>query len=357
EEVFDHFVPPRLRLDEVRMFLVIFQQPVGVFAHAEIVALFLQPFHRPSAVRAVAVHELALEEERFARGAVPAFILAEIHVPLFHELGENALHRLLVAFLRRADEVVVADLQLFPQRLDALHDAVHVFLGGDAVLLGLPLDFLPVLVRSRQEHHVVAAQPLVAGHGVRRHRAVGVADVQPVARVIDRRRDVEGFAFFRHGRLPPPIRSCGHPPSGRKADDAGIWKHKSKKSLHPMGRKLSLTWYHPFPRPVRTPHSRAGIGLRRRAGSLRHFWLPDNGGPSVAPLPAPAGRARERMLPDHLPRRSRYRFPAPPALCHRSDRVLIRSWRSRAIRLSSHYFHYSEAPFALSRRAPAAFPA
>ena len=124
-----------------------------------------------------------------------------------------------------------------------------------------------------------------------------------------------------------------------------------------MGRKLSLTWYHPFSRPVRTPHSRAGIGLRRRAGSLRHFWLPDNGGPSVAPLPAPAGRARERMLPDHLPRRSRYRFPAPPALCHRSDRVLIRSWRSRAIRLSSHYFHYSEAPFALSRRAPAAFPA
>lgn len=65
-------------------------------------------------------------------------------------------------------------------------------------------------------------------------------------------------------------------------------------------------------------------------------------------------RARKRNLPDHLPRLSRYRFSAAPALCHRSFRVLIRSsiWTYGFVDnlVNGQYFHYSQAPFRLSSR-------
>ena len=64
----------------------------------------------------------------------------------------------------------------------ALDDVVDKLLGGDAGLLGLVLDLLAVLVGAGQEHDVVALQALVAGHGVGGHGAVGVADVQLIAR-------------------------------------------------------------------------------------------------------------------------------------------------------------------------------
>ena len=99
-----------------------------------------------------------------------------------------------------ADEAVVGDVHQLPQVLDppgALHDAVHKLLGGDAGLLGLVLDLLAVLVGAGEEHHVAAGEPLVPGHGVGGHGAVGVADVQLVAGVVDGGGDIKLFIF--HG--------------------------------------------------------------------------------------------------------------------------------------------------------------
>ena len=63
----------------------------------------------------------------------------------------------------------------------ALDDVIDELLRRNAGLLGLALDLLAVLVGAGQEHDVVALQPLVAGHGVGSHGAVGVADVQLIA--------------------------------------------------------------------------------------------------------------------------------------------------------------------------------
>ena len=87
-----------------------------------------------------------------------------------------------------ADEPVVGDVHELPQVQHAPgagDDAVHKFLGGDPGLLGLVLDLLAVLVGAGEEEHVAALKPLIAGHGVGGHGAVGMADVELVRGVVD----------------------------------------------------------------------------------------------------------------------------------------------------------------------------
>ena len=106
-----------------------------------------------------------------------------------------------MVLIRGADEAVVGDVHELPQILDAagpLDDVVHKFLGGDAGLASLVLDLLAVLVGAGQEHDLLAPHSLIARHGVGRHRAVGVADVQLVGRIVNGGRDIE--FFFCHVR-------------------------------------------------------------------------------------------------------------------------------------------------------------
>jgi len=56
---------------------------------------------------------------------------------------------------------------------------------------------LSVLVGAGEEAHVAAGEPLVAGHGVGGHGAVGVADVELVRGVVDGRGDIELVLFHR----------------------------------------------------------------------------------------------------------------------------------------------------------------
>ena len=86
-----------------------------------------------------------------------------------------------MVFVRGADEAVIGDVHQLPQIEHAaltLDDLVDELLRCDAGLLGAVLDLLAVLVRAGQEHHVIAAQALIARHGIRGYGAVGVADVE-----------------------------------------------------------------------------------------------------------------------------------------------------------------------------------
>ena len=103
---------------------------------------------------------------------------------------------------------------------------------------GLVLDLLAVLVGAGQEHHVVALQPLVARHGVGGHGAVGVADVQLVRGVVDRRGDIE-FFLFSHD-----MGSSLYAPPEWKAERLISYIIKPK---HPLGKFL----HRKIPNPVR----------------------------------------------------------------------------------------------------------
>ncbi len=169
QEVLQHLVAPGDGLNEIRVILDVFDEPVRIFGEAEEIALLLGLLHGPPAIRAFAVHQLAIQPEGFAG---------------------------------RADKIVVGDIHEPPEILNARHNAIDILFGLHPLL---PRDFLyllAMLIRPGQEHDIIARLPLEARHGVCGHCAIGVADMQLVAGVVDRRCDVKrflthGFSFWR----------------------------------------------------------------------------------------------------------------------------------------------------------------
>jgi len=107
-----------------------------------------------------------------------------------------------MVIIRRTDKAVVGDVHQLPQvqnTLFAQDDVVHKLLGSDASFLCLILDLLSMLIGARQELDIVALEPLVAGHGVSRHGAVCMADVQIGRRIINGSGNVIiAFALVAH---------------------------------------------------------------------------------------------------------------------------------------------------------------
>ena len=201
DEVVDHLVDAGLGLEKVgrRQQLT---HAAGVFGEAEEIGFLRRVVDFAAAVGAFAVLELALGPEALTGGAVFALVFALIDIAVLIHLAEDLLDGLHMIIVRRADEAVVGDVHQLPEVQDALRardDVVDELLRGDARGLGLVFDLLAVLVGAGQEHHVVALQPLIAGHGVGRHGAVGMADVQLRRGIVDRRGDIKClFACFAH---------------------------------------------------------------------------------------------------------------------------------------------------------------
>ena len=196
----DHLVLAALGLDELGVLLVELQQAVGVLAGLEEVGFLVGIVDLAAAVRAFAVHQLAIGPEALAGLAVVADILALVDIALLVQLGEDLLAAFHVVVVGGTDKAVVADIQQLPQILDGGHDLVHILLGGDAGIGSLILDLLAVLIGAGQEHDVVTLHPLEAGQRIAGHGGVAVADVQLIAGVIDGGGDIKCLVFA-HGDL------------------------------------------------------------------------------------------------------------------------------------------------------------
>ena len=181
-------------------------QPRLVRREPEEEVLLLGPLARPLVVGAdvARLAQLVLVLEALAARAVPARVAAEVDglAAVGRRRPAQPLpqlqHAAAVQVVGRADEAVVADVVALPERLEPRRDAVAVLLLGDALLPGDALDVLPVLVRARQEEHVLPGQPARAGERVRGDRGVRVADVRHVVHVVDRRRDDRRALAFAH---------------------------------------------------------------------------------------------------------------------------------------------------------------
>ena len=102
-------------MEEKQVEVINFQQvlnPVRILGQAEEVSLLLSVHNRASAVRALAVHQLGLGPEGFARLAVFADIFSFINVALLIELFEDLLDGRLVVVVSGADEAVVGDVNM-----------------------------------------------------------------------------------------------------------------------------------------------------------------------------------------------------------------------------------------------------
>ena len=192
-----HLVSSCLRLQEFRMLVIELQDLVGVVGQLEEICFLTCLLNRPSAIRAAAVDKLRLRPECLALLAVETFISAFIDIALIVHPLPDLLDPLHVPFLSRPDEVIIRDLHGRPQVLDARDYLIDILLRSNALFDSLGLDLLTVLICSREEHDVVALQPLEACHGVSHDRAVGVSDVQVSAWVVDRCSDVVS-AFVLH---------------------------------------------------------------------------------------------------------------------------------------------------------------
>ena len=196
----DHLVLAALGLDKLGVLLVELQQAVGVLAGLEEVGLFVGIVHLAAAVRALAIHQLAVGPEAFAGLAVMADVFALVDIALFVQLGEDLLAAFHMVIIGGADKAVVADVQQLPQILDGSHDLIDILLGGDAGIGSLILDLLAVLIGAGQEHDVVTLHPLEAGQRIAGHGGVAVADVQLIAGVVDGGGDVKCLVLT-HGDM------------------------------------------------------------------------------------------------------------------------------------------------------------
>ena len=282
DEVVDHLVDAGGGLEEGAGLQELLHG-FGVLGKTEEIGLLLGVMDGAAAVRAAAVNQLALGPEALAGGAVLALVGALVDIPVVVHLAEDALDGRHVVVVGRADEAVIGDVHELPQVQDAagaLDDLIHEGLGRDAGFLRFLLDLLAMLVRAGEEHHIEAAQPLVAGDGVGGDGAVGVADVKFVRGVVDRRGDEEGF--FRHGYVYSfrgKIRDVGNLYTRRRAQRSGssskrkaggmteLSSHARRKR---MDMELSLTLRRPggaFLRAIRS----------RGRGDGRYPWAPGFG--------------------------------------------------------------------------------
>ena len=197
DEVFDHLVDAGARLQIVGVDEQI-AHAIRVFGQAEEIGFLLRVVNLAAAVRAFAVLQLRFGPEALARRAVFALVRALIDVALVIHLLEDALDGFDMIVVGRADETVVRDVHQLPEVEDALFpadDLVHELLRGHARGLGLLFDLLAVLVRAGEEHHVLAAQPVIARDRVGRDGGIGVADVELCRRIIDRCCNIKRILF------------------------------------------------------------------------------------------------------------------------------------------------------------------
>lgn len=152
-----------------------------------------------TAVGALAIDKVAFGELRLAWRAIVAVVGSLVEVAVVMELLHEVLDALHVARLRRADEVVVGDVEVAPQLGELRHLAVAPLLRRHAVRGSGLGDLLAMLVHAGEEEDIAPVHAGEAGGGVGRDGGVRGTDMRLAVNVVDGRGYVEGF--FAHGVL------------------------------------------------------------------------------------------------------------------------------------------------------------
>ena len=160
------------------MLVVPLQQAVLEAAQLEEVVLLLDRLDRALVDRAqVAGQQVVVGVVELTRHAVLAAVETELDVAGVVAGLQQLLDGDAVALLGRADEVVVGDVQPLPRLDEGGGDRIGELLRRQVRVGGRVLDLEAVLVRAREEEHVVAGEAVPAGEGVRDDRRVRVRQV------------------------------------------------------------------------------------------------------------------------------------------------------------------------------------
>ncbi len=192
----DDFIETRLRLHEVGMLFVKIEQQALIARQPKKIVLLARSFERMS-IGAARVGDFLFREVRLVVWAIPPGEFAEVDVVgvALEHAANDLVHSDPMPRLGGADEIVVADVQLFPEGVMISDNAVGEFDRQNALLGRRPLDPLPVFVGAGEKPDVVAHPPAVTGDDVRDDVLVHVPDVRDIVDVVNRGGDVE---LLRH---------------------------------------------------------------------------------------------------------------------------------------------------------------
>ena len=197
----DDLVASALRLDELRMLLVVVEQLLGVLREPEEVVGLRQHLDRTTVHRAQAravlpLHQLRGDLELLAADAVGPLVGTRVDLTGVVQMLPELPDPLGVPALGGSDEVVRTRLDRVEHRLPgALHQPVGPLPGPHALGLGTAHDLLAVLIGAGEEPHRLAALPMPPGQDVGRDSGIGMPDMRRVVHVVDRGRDIERLAF------------------------------------------------------------------------------------------------------------------------------------------------------------------
>ena len=192
-----HLIAARLGKNEVRLRFVKVQQAVLKRRETEIVVLFGHGLGGPSAIGA-RIAGLGVGDVELVGHAILAGVRSFVDVPVRQAPLEQILHHGRVGFARGPLEAVDVQSELRPLPAEFPRDDIREFLRRFPRRGGRALDLLPVLVRARREHRVVALHHFQTANGVGSDGGVGVPDMRRGVHVIDRRRQVVFHRFAFH---------------------------------------------------------------------------------------------------------------------------------------------------------------
>ena len=178
-------------------------QPVAVLGETEKVVRFrdFDDFAEKLRPRAV-LEAVFFKHELLLADAVKALVVRLVDFPRVVELLQQLLHDLDVARLRRADVVVVGNVQVATELEEKLRGLVAALLRRNAALLRRLLDLLPVLVESGEEMHRLAVHAVKARDRVGEHFLVSVSEVRSAVGVIDGGRQIKRLAHMQVKWIP-----------------------------------------------------------------------------------------------------------------------------------------------------------
>ena len=198
QEIVDHFLFTRFRLDKIGMRFDILKQSVRVLAHFEKIRFFSALHQRSAAIGAFAVRHLCFGKKRFVRLTVPALVVSLVNIPLVKKTLENFCYGLYMVFVRCADEAVVTRVHSVPNGTDLSGNTVYIFLRGYALFFGKRLHLLSVLIGSGAKTNIIAAAPLIPRHGVGCNHLIGIAEVRLAGSIRNGGRNIILFFFLIH---------------------------------------------------------------------------------------------------------------------------------------------------------------
>ena len=178
-------VPPGLGLDEARLVPVELEQPVAVRREAEEVVLLGDPVRLCPVEGAGAVFKILLLFEGLTGDAVPALVRSLVDAAPRANRLEQLLDPQVVPLLGGADELVVGDVELRPDRAEGVLHLGAVVERIEALFFSLPAHVEGVLVGPHQEVGVVPRAPLEARDHVGGDLLVGRPEVRRRVDVVD----------------------------------------------------------------------------------------------------------------------------------------------------------------------------